>query len=135
MLGHILDVEDYAYSRRLKRLLLCLDDLDDIVDYLNRNCDKITIAAGSAIAHDGTDDLLDATRRERCSDRTMCALRRYPERSTSSNTSEERQCLGLVLLDRQRLDSIVRYLTKSASGVRVYAGDGLDKRYTKNVST
>src|SRR5581483_9434142 len=56
---------DLEYTRRLRRVVICLDDIDDIVGYLGKeNCQNITIRAGKAVVEDGTDDLLSATRKE-----------------------------------------------------------------------
>lgn len=61
----IFDIPDrFEYCRRIRRAIILLDDIDDIVAHLRANCQNVGIYAGQAEAEDGTDDLLSATRME-----------------------------------------------------------------------
>ena len=64
MWGYNDSFPDYAYCRRLNRIVLFLDDLEDVLCYLKRNCTKVQLRADTGVADEGVDDLLDATRRE-----------------------------------------------------------------------
>jgi hypothetical protein len=57
----------------------------------------------------------------------MCALRRYPVKTTEPRP-ETTHNFGVVLLDKNRVDSIIVELRKHARGVRAYAGSGLNQR-------
>lgn len=61
----IINITDrFEYCRRIRRAIILLDDIDDIVSHLRANCQNVGIYAGQAQAEDGTDDLLSATLKE-----------------------------------------------------------------------
>lgn len=64
----------------------------------------------------------------------MCALRRYPTTTKAQPESSVQYRLGAVVLDRDRINSLVRYLrSNGGSGVQIYSGDGLNKRYVQDL--
>jgi hypothetical protein len=56
-------LEKYEYVRKLSRIVVYLDDIDDVKIYLEKHCENVCLSAGKATTHD-SDDLLSATRKE-----------------------------------------------------------------------
>ncbi|MBB2745644.1 UNVERIFIED_ORG: hypothetical protein FHR35_005507 [Microbispora rosea subsp. rosea] len=57
--------EKYAYHRRLGRIRLHFDDLDDLLKFMQLKCKRVELWVGDSIADTGVEDLLSARRKDK----------------------------------------------------------------------